>query len=101
MADMKSRNRQARTPPAAGFDRRGYRLTPEQVSAIYRADGSSYEISRRLGVTASMVRRIRRGEAWVEITAGLARGRLAHIPGLSEPSEANAPSTPPVKTGEG
>lgn len=83
MADMKARKRQSRKA-APVTPNRSNRLGPDKAKAVYQASGSSYEIARLFGVTPSMVRRIRRNEAWADITASLTRGELRHVPGLME-----------------
>lgn len=50
-------------------------ITEAQAVEIYTADGSSADIARRMGLTASMVGSIRRGTTWSHATGGLTRGK--------------------------
>jgi hypothetical protein len=51
------------------------KLTMEQARQIRMEEGFNYEIAPKYGVSAEMIRRIRRGEAWQEPSpfAGLTR----------------------------
>lgn len=44
------------------------KLKPETALAIYRADGTQKEISRRFGVPVSTVAAIRQGRSWRAVT---------------------------------
>jgi hypothetical protein len=63
MADMRKKNRSAK-----GERTGSSKLTDDMVREIRTSAESSYQLEKRLPVTSSMVRRIRRGQAWSHVS---------------------------------
>jgi len=78
--DMISKGR-VRYKPVRGSENTNARLTDAQVVEIRTSPESSYALAERLPVTASMVRRIRRGQAWASVPAAVSPNLKAKAQG--------------------
>lgn len=66
MADMARKGR-GKFNPAKGEDHAAARLNDDTVRMIRSSPESSRKLAARLPVTASLIRRIRRGQAWAHV----------------------------------
>ncbi len=69
VADCAAKGRRAKTIWSRGHRNPKAKLTPEAVTEIVAASGSSYEIAAAYGVNATTIQRIRNGTGWTDVTS--------------------------------
>jgi len=67
MADMAAKGRASRKGSDRGERHAGSKLTEDMIRAIRSSTDSSYRLANTLAVTPSLIRQIRRREAWSHV----------------------------------